>query len=254
MPTYPVFKGNWPSNVKKDAKYTVRSGSDGPVIAIIYEAEEDERWHPTTDNHPHLVKMVNDVKIAHSGKPNGSFYINEYRQVIVPVVGDDRYFLAGEYQDSLRFDFEGKRISGEAFDLDQNPLTPGAPWMGPHAGIPYVLAAGGQDIYYKYTPRPHVEKKVRLSKKIGDVEAAKIAARIRDVLGFEGGRFYVNEFASIFSPVHTGFSWECLYIGQLDLECWFPKTHAGEPDPSSVSQPTLFPEADQTDTGDPAGS
>ena len=51
MPTYPVFKGNWPTNVKKDTKYTLRTGANGPVVAIIYEAEEDERWHPSTDNH-----------------------------------------------------------------------------------------------------------------------------------------------------------------------------------------------------------
>ncbi len=224
MSNYPEFKGNWPSNVKKDAKYTIRLGPDGPVVAIIYEAEEDERWHPTTDNHPRLVKMVNDVKIAHGGQPNGSFYINEFRQVIVPVVGDQRYFLAGEYHEPLRFDFEGKRISGEPFDLDQNPLSPGSKWVGPHAGIPYILAAGGADIYYKYSPRPQVEKKVRLSKKIGPEFAASSASRMRDVLGFQGGRFYVNEFGSIFSPVHTGIAWEYLYIGQIDLANWFPKS------------------------------
>ncbi len=225
MNTYPVFKGNWPTNVKKDAKYSIRTENNAPVITIIYEGEDEEIWKPSTEDHPQLIKMVNDVKIAQGGQPNGSFYINEYHQVIVPVVGDDKYFLAGEYSEPLRFNFEGKVISGEPLDFDQEPLKAGSKWIGAHAGIRYILTAGGKDIYYKYSPRPQVEKKVRLSKKIGDDEAAKVAARIRGVLGFEGGRFYVNEFHCIFSPILTGKTWEYLYIGQLDLEQWFPKTH-----------------------------
>ena len=39
--------------------------------------------------------MVNAVKTARGQAPNGSFYINEYKQVIVPVVGSTDYYLAG---------------------------------------------------------------------------------------------------------------------------------------------------------------
>ncbi|MCB1066195.1 MAG: hypothetical protein KDN20_25150 [Verrucomicrobiae bacterium] len=222
MPTYPTFKGNCPANVRKDAKYTVRTGKSGPVIALVYEAEDDERWHPTTDSHPELVKMVNDVKIAHGGSPNGSFYINEYKQVIVPVIGADEYYLAGTYEKPLRFDFEGKTISGEALDLEAHPISPGDQWVGPRAGIPYILEAGGNDIRYEYSPRPNVTKRVKLSKKIGAANANKAAAVIREVRGFAGGRFYVNEFGCIFSNVESDNGWECLYIGKIDLECWFP--------------------------------
>ena len=85
MPEFPIFTGNCPGNVAKDAKYSVRSGPGGPVVGLTYRAEDDERWHATTDEHTALVNMVNAIKIAYTGKPNGAFYINEYRQVIVPV-------------------------------------------------------------------------------------------------------------------------------------------------------------------------
>jgi hypothetical protein len=227
MPAYPIYPGNCPANVSKDAKYTVRSGKGGPVVAIIYEAEEDERWHPTTDSHPQLVKMVNDVKMAHAGKPNGNFYINEYKHVIVPVVGSSAYYFAGVYDRPLRFDFEGKTISGEPLDLNGNVIAPGQTWTGPHAGIPYVLASGGTDVYYECTPRPNVTKKVRLSKAIGVEQAKQATAPIRAIRGVDGGRFYVNEFGSIFTPSETAAGWQYMYVGEIVLNLWFAPPAVG---------------------------
>jgi len=85
--------------------------------------------------------MMNDVKMTYGSGPNGPFYINEYHQVIVPVGDATKYYLAGTYDQSLRFEFEGKTISGEPIDFNGKPLRPGDKWIGPHAGIPYVLTA-----------------------------------------------------------------------------------------------------------------
>ena len=222
MPEFPVFRGNCPANVSKDAKYSVRSGKTGPVVALTYNTGDDERWYMTTEKHPELVSMVNAVKTAHGGAPNGSFYINEYKQVIVPVIGSSDYYLAPSYDKPLRFEFEGKTLSGEPVDWDGNPLSPGAEWTGPHPGIPYVLAAGGNDVYYSYSPRPNVEKRVKLTKVMDSPTAVEVAARIRDHKGYSGGRFYVNEFRSIFAPVQEGYDWRYIYIGELDLGKWFP--------------------------------
>ena len=222
MPEFPVFRGNCPANVSKDAKYAVRSGKTGPVVALTYNTGDDERWYMTTEKHPELVSMVNAVKTAHGGAPNGSFYINEYKQVIVPVIGSSDYYLAPSYDKPLRFEFEGKTLSGEPVDWDGNPLSPGAEWTGPHPGIPYVLAAGGNDVYYSYSPRPNVEKRVKLTKVMDSPTAVEVAARIRDHKGYSGGRFYVNEFRSIFAPVQEGYDWRYIYIGELDLGKWFP--------------------------------
>ena len=95
MKTFNIFPGNCPRNVSKDAKYSVR-GSDGR-IALIYETADGERWHMTTKAHLELADMVNDVKRTHGRAPNGPFYINEYKQVIVPVGGEAQYYLAGTY-------------------------------------------------------------------------------------------------------------------------------------------------------------
>jgi hypothetical protein len=46
--------------------------------------------------HPDLVRKVNDVKMAYGDITHGPFYINQYRQVLVPVGPDAEYYLAGE--------------------------------------------------------------------------------------------------------------------------------------------------------------
>jgi hypothetical protein len=220
------FKGNWPQNIARDAKYTVRTGNNGPVVGVIFSAGDGVSWFASSEEHEELVKMVNNIKLSVTGFMNGSFYINEYHQVIVPVKEGSTsvYYLAGKYYKPLHFNFEGNIISGDAVDLQGNPLTPGDEWLGPHPGIPYVLTAANNDIYYKYSPRPNVTKKVLLSKKIGKEAAEKLARRIGIIKGPGGGRFYVNEFRHIFAPISGNFI-EYKYIGKLDLDEWFPEVN-----------------------------
>lgn len=222
--SFPIFTGNRPKNVRKSAKYQIRSRAGGFVVAITYEADEGERWYPSTDKHPELVKMVNDVKTTHGIALGGGFYINEFHQVIVPVAGGTSdYYLAGEFAKPLRFEFEGKEISGEPVDLDGRPISAGSIWKGPHAGIPYKLAAGGNDVYFTYSPRPNVEKKVKLSDQIGGHAAEAASVPIRNLKGHNGGRFYVNEFGCIFTPVSSSQGVEYFYAGQIDPLKWFQK-------------------------------
>lgn len=225
MKEHPEFLGNCPRNVARDAKYRTRSRAarhGGSLVELVYRATDDERWYPTTEDHPELCEMVNAVKMSLDLPPNGAFYINEYRQVVVPTVHSYRYYYAGQYERPLKFEIEGKILSGEALDWDGKPLTPGDTWNGPHPGIPYTLTAGGNDIKYTTKLRPQVEKTVRLSKEIGVARANVFARSIRRVKGFSGGRFYVNEFGTIFAPVSRALSWEYVYIGKLNMEEWFP--------------------------------
>ncbi len=219
------FRGNCPKNVSKDAKYTVHSGEKSPVVGIIYETKDGEKWHASTEDHPELVRLVGVVKEACGQPPLGSFYINEYKQVVVPVVGTNKYYLAGTYDKPLRFEFEKKVISGEPIDWSGKPLDPGNEWVGPHPGIPYVLTAGGNDIKYTKEPRPNVTQDVLLSRAIGREGAKAVAGMIRTIKGYEGGRFYVNEYCSMFTPMTQGDEFKYVYIGQLDLTKWFPNPH-----------------------------
>jgi len=221
-----IFPGNCPHNVNKDAKYSVR-GTDGRV-GLMYSTSEGERWHMSTDAHPDLADMVNDVKRTHGTGPRGPFYINEYKQVIVPAGDQAQYYFAGTYDLPLRFEFEGKTISGEPLGLDGKALQPGDTWTGPRAGIPYVLTAAGNDIYYKTFPRPDVEKKVKLSLKKSKSAAEQIARLLSAFKGAGGGRFYVNEFCSVFSSVNGTTGLQYIYIGQINLDSWFPDPFASE--------------------------
>jgi hypothetical protein len=219
------FTGNCPSNVNKDAKYTVRLEKGEYVVGIYYVSSDGELWYPSSGDHPGLVEMVNDVKKYYSGSPGGAFYINEYKQVIVPVQGEESdYYFAGEYNNPLEFEFEGKKISGDAKDLDGKKIHPGDVWVGPHPGIPYVLKAGGKDIQYEYWVRPKVKKRVRLSDHVDNKTAEIIARDIAQIKGAAGGRFYVNEFCQMFAPKGSSGILEYVYIGKIeDLSNWFPK-------------------------------
>ena len=227
METYKEFPGNCPRNVSKDAKYRIRTdptaGGRGTLVVLVYCAAEDEIWYPTTRDHPELEEMVNAVKIGLGQPPNGSFYINEYKQVIVPTGSSDTYYFAGRYEEPLQFEIEGRVLSGDAVDTDGKRLKPGDNWDGPHPGIPYILMAGREDIRYDVRVRPQVEQRIRLSAAIGSDKAAVVAQSIRRVKGFPGGRFYVNEFHTIFAPVSNGLDLKYVYIGQLDLKNWFPE-------------------------------
>ncbi len=223
MNSFPVFKGNCPKNVNKDAKYVVRTIDGRQVIALRYLHTNGEQWLATTEDHPALVRMVNAVKTSMGDGPNGPFYINEYQQVIVPVA-DSTYYSAGEYNESLRFEFEGVTLSGEAVDLNGRSLSPDDDWDGPHPGIPYILKAGGSDIYYKANPRPNVTIQVFLSEKVGTGAARSLADRIQAVKGPDGGRFYINEWREMFAPVQEIDGYAYRYIGHLDNnDPWFPK-------------------------------
>src|SRR5438105_2465404 len=99
MAEFPLFSGNCPRNVNKDAKYCVRRGPSGTVIGLLYCTANGERWHMSTEAHPKLVEMVNAVKMKYGDAPYGPYYINEYHQVIVPVGEGPVYYLAGKYRE-----------------------------------------------------------------------------------------------------------------------------------------------------------
>jgi hypothetical protein len=220
------FEGNCPGNVSRDAKYTIRWENRQLVVGMTYVTDDGERWYPTNIDHPDLVTMVNAIKEAVANAPAGSFYINEFHQVIVPTVNGSDYYLAGEYHKPLEFDFEGHVLSGNAVDLQGQPLRPGDRWVGPHPGIPYVLTAGARDIYYEIAPRPDVTRQVKLSQSLERAALTRLCAMLREVKGYEGGRFYINEFRHLFAPINANQYVDYIYVGRLDnIREWFPKPH-----------------------------
>lgn len=209
-----VYPGLAPSNVNKDAKYSIRTDEGGWVVHLLYRVSDRERALLTTDAHADLVEMVNEVKTEVNGQPGGAFYINEFKDVLVPADGE--CYLAGFYDDLLEFDFDGPVISPRA----PEDLEPGDPWLGPHVGIQYTLMAGGNDIKY-YLKRGRIQREERLSDHVGETNAADLARRLARTKGTQGGRIYINECGEFFTPPGDGGS-EHLYLGSLGEDLWFP--------------------------------
>jgi hypothetical protein len=209
-----IYPGLAPSNVSKDAKYSIRTGENGMEVQLTYRVSDRERALLSTDRHEPLVDMVNAVKTDITGQPGGAFYINEFKDVLVPADGE--CYFAGIYDPALEFDFDGPIVSPRAPD----DLEPGDPWLGPHVGIHYTLAAGGNDIkWFKKTGR--ISREERLSDHVGEAVAADLSRRLARTKGSEGGRIYINECCEFFSPPSGGGS-EYLYLGSLDEDVWFP--------------------------------
>ncbi|MFG0316951.1 MAG: hypothetical protein ACF8XB_06750 [Planctomycetota bacterium JB042] len=236
-----LYRGVWPQNVSKLAKYAVRFVDGDWRVTVFYETEEGLRYLAVEGGADDVAEMVNAVKKQVRQQLGGPFYVNEYRHVIVPVSAlgssgtGSHYYFAGRLGDDLTFAFEDQPLTTRPVRPDGSSLSPGDSWVGPRPGVPYVLAAGAGDIYYE-TPaltdgdppevRPRMTRKVRLSKVLGD--ASKLMAAVRDVAaqrGHPGGRFYVNEHGAMFTPKGSGDGngLDYVYCGQLDLTAWFPE-------------------------------
>jgi hypothetical protein len=214
-----IYRGPNPQTIGKTRKYKVKLDKS---VALEWDVPggAEVRILLSSEEHPDLVAMVNEIKQQSQGSDGGAFYLNEFQQVIVPAGRPVRYYLAGCYSTPLRFCWDDDIISGEARGLDGRALDPGAPWTGPLVGIPYVLAAGGQDVYYNTEIEPNVVQKVRLTSVVQDPE--RVLSMIRSIIGTSGGKFYINEYREMFRP--SGGTGPGRYIGRLASELpWFPK-------------------------------
>lgn len=211
-----LYPGYCPSNVSKDAKYSIKHGDHGDwSVHLVYTVNNRVRELLTTNAHPNLVEMVNAAKREITGHEGGAFYINEYAHVVVPT--QQGHLYAGSYSKELRFEFEGSTIGPAAPD----GLEPGAEWPGPHPGVAYTLAAGGDDIYYEHKVTPKRIEKRMLSDETGLRSAASLSRRLSVVKGNQGGRIYINERCEFFAPVKGSEGWRFRYLGHLEDDSWF---------------------------------
>ena len=221
---FPKFPGNCPRLAPKDAKYSIRWDQGERVVSLIFRLGKMERVYLATKEHGKLVKMVNAVKEEYAEASGGVFYINEWRQVIVPVTGEIDYYYAGEYDNNLEFDCDGQVLSGRPRNFEGKALRPGDEWQGPHPGILYKLRAGGRDISYELRIGPNRTREVSLADAVGRQAAAQMAGKIRAQRDERGGRFYVNEWRAMFTPTSEEGMLRYVYIGQLeDSDPWFSK-------------------------------
>ena len=232
-----LYRGQWPQNVSKTAKYAVKIVEGKWKVTVSYDLGEGLMFLAVESGDTEIAERVNQIKRTINGQEGGSFYINEYQHLIVPVEsnGTSHYYFGGKVECEFKFVFEGNNITSKPFSLSGGQLSQGDAWIGPRPAIPYVLAANGKDIYFKSPAltatspaeiRPGVIRKVELSKVLKDRAAVMRATQpILEVRGYGGGRFYVNEHRAIFTPVDKGDGngLNYLYCGQVDLTAWFPE-------------------------------
>ncbi len=236
-----LYRGLWPQVIARLSKYAVRNVDGKWRITVLYAAGDGLRFLAVAGQGDDLIERINRAKLEAGGQAGGAFYVNEYRHVVVPVGGGEDngrgatyYYVSKCYEDFV-FDFEGTPLSTKPVAADGTPLKPGDRWHGPRPGIPYVLRASGRDIYYETpaltdtdppTVRARMTRRVELSKVLRNPEALERAVHpVRLQRGAAGGRFYVNEHGSMFTPVTAddGNGLDYIYCGQVDRNVWFPE-------------------------------
>ncbi len=235
-----LYPGVWPQNVDRLAKYAIRLVDGDWKVTVRSETAEGPRYLAVQGAGADLAERINAIRTAVGARPGGAFYVNEYRHIVVPVEDDGApgagplYYYAGRLEDDLLYEFEGQRLTGRPERPDGSGLNNGERWVGPHPGIPYVLQEGGADIAYE-TPaltddhppagRSSDPGLVLLSQVLPNKCIASEPAKVRNTLGHQGGRFYVNEYAAMFIPAGggDGNGLDYVYCGQIDTRVWFPE-------------------------------
>lgn len=232
-----LYRGLWPQVIPKLAKYAVKFVDKSWKVTVLYEAGEGLKYLAVEGGGLALVEQVNAVKNALRNQPGGTFYVNEYRHVLIPIAAANtsHYYYAGRLESDMVFEYEGRSLTTKPIRPDGTALQPGDKWVGPRPGIPYVLAAGAADVHYE-TPaltdddppriRAMTTRKVQLSKVLADKASAKLAGEpIANIRGHQGGRFYVNEHGAIFTPVASGDGngLDYIYCGKINRSIWFPE-------------------------------
>ena len=210
-----AYRGNTSKAVGKEARYTVKL--DGKV-QLTYGVSSDQRALLTIDGHDELVDLVNEAKRRGGAQQGGgSFFINEYRHVLVPTQSSGILF-AGIYTRDLEFDYGDSVISPVA----RSGIERGDVWPGPHVGIKYTLTAGAADIRCELETGGGVVQRVLLSESAPPERMVDLLKMCRAVKP-QGGAIYINEARELFAPAEHGEVYERLYIGHLGTKPWFPE-------------------------------
>lgn len=168
-----------------------------------------------------LARAVNDCKARYSynGNPGGSFCINEFGIVLVPIsTGGNGYILPqaiGRWTGELRFQtaapkYPGFADNGSIFSLNTD-MEPGERWPHPYIGMKYHLAERGH-IYYKLDEAD--ERSYPKAPKGND----EIIRRLRRIRGYGSLSFLVNNHGIVLTKVND----DPVYVGRIDMKSWYP--------------------------------
>ena len=155
-----------------------------------------------------LAWAVNGCKLRHAGREGGSFSINEFGWVIVPVLNQHPRVI-GRWRGDIEF-----------LDLNDRPFSMAEPvsgdWDYPYLGMKFRLSPSNR-IYLKYVSAGLGE--VRYDAPYQDSELIKRLRRIRP--GRSSMSFLVNPFGVVLTKSDNGYGPVCC-AGKIDFANWFP--------------------------------
>jgi hypothetical protein len=223
----------------RERRYHVRQ-SGGRWQVMVWWSDPHEfaaGWFPSRVDASALAHAVNEVALSKARKPGGSFYFNEWGDVIKPVwkQGGVRHYHCGSFPGfELAFELgEVRWINRAPYREDQGSLEPGDLWQGPRCGTPYWLdSRKSAQAPFGRLYRPvalqseddFVEVKSREYLPPGIAGVQALTHAISHVKGGGGGRFYVTEGGAIWAPsqARAGSShgggqgqWMDRYVGRL---------------------------------------
>jgi len=223
----------------QDRKYHVKRHRGRWTVKVWYRpvGRYAYAWRSTATDCSELVAAVNRVARRFHRKPGGSFYFNEFNQVLKPIYGDGRVELryVGDFPGCLlRFQLLDGVWNNRPPHTPDRELAVGDNWVGPRCGIPYWIETGRELRIYRpsvlqseddFVEVRHREYLDPYNRDYGDLAQAVWKAK-----GRSGGRFYVTESGSLWAPYWEGpgrTDWNYRYVGRLweyvEGNEWYPK-------------------------------
>ena len=219
-----LWKGRYTPIITKESAYHVRWHGSGHWRIVVEWSDPPHTascWAKEEGDIPRLAEAISHAKEQMTGQGGGGFRINEYGQVIVPVMNSPAKYLVGEVEG--RMALENPLGKPPVFHLwDDQGLQPGSPWDRPYIGIEYHLSRWDQLYFWR-------AGEVSEAKDVPPAQDKELIDHIRTVRLWGGVRFRVNEYGIVLTkapPKSVGESWQSVYVGRIDPGKWFPKEAA----------------------------
>jgi hypothetical protein len=201
--------------------------------SVIHVRRIDGEWWPVVDwrigEETGTCLMLDDgdldglVEAVHAGKhalgvgPGGSFLVNEFGQVLVPVNEQETTCVVYVGDCDGPLGFENPLQAGKTFDLaDSRALKAGDRWERPYVGIVYNLSSY-DEICFRQTDATGTRY----------VEAPehdpKLVASLRGLRPYGWVRFVVGAGGIALTKVQVQSEWQPHYVGRIDRARWFSK-------------------------------
>lgn len=219
---WPEWKWHYDKPVGKEPVFHVNVHNE---IHIVQRDDYDTFLYTTeqTAEIRQLAKIINKCKEECGGCRGGSFCINEYGQVIVPLMPrKDQYgritqWRAPRYVGEISgdIDFYDGRIKVSLNSI----LKRGAPWPFPYLGMKYRLS--NRNIIYMEIQEGDDFKRISLKKKY-----QHLIDSIRAIRGSGPCTFIVNPWGCVLMKVLIGSTdWVPVFVEKLDYNKWFDKPY-----------------------------